>query len=271
MPVQPIVHQSRPGGASRGSLDDVWPVVRPLDSFGVDLAMSNPTGEWSTARGWTAPSRYHRGDPRTFHPYHPPARYVPDYQGLVERSDHPQTTVVHARGWQAGSAPPLYHNPRPSFPQMVIPPVYHLHEMLGYARRGAASTARAMQSNRVGWHICQPATTPSTPWLMVAINYGDTPTRIPVHASPENPTTVTVNDVLSAIDLALLDLETPWAGNDPYNEAGAGNGGHRAEEMCLCLRPETPIDYFREVYGKAGLVRSEEGPYTWEWKVRRPR
>jgi len=103
------------------------------------------------------------------------------------------------------------------------------------------------------------------PWLMFVVNYGDTPTRVPVHASPTNPTTVTVGDVLTVVDETFLDLDRTWEGNDPYGR------NIPIEDVCLCLRQATPIDFFRDVYGKAGLVKSRERPYTFEWKVRSPR
>jgi len=125
------------------------------------------------------------------------------------------------------------------------------------SRRPARSAARAVQlSNRPRRHMCQPATRPSTQWLMIVIGHGNTVTRVPVRASPENPTTVTVGNFLVALESLLLDLESTQEGN---NQQG---------EDCLCLRPETVIDFYRERYGKAGLVKNDEGPYTWEWKVR---
>jgi len=83
---------------------------------------------------------------------------------------------------------------------------------------------------------------------------------------PSNQTTVTVGDVLAAIDSGFLGLEEIVEGNESYPSAGVSDGG-RHEEMCLCLNTETPIDFFRRAYGVAGLVRGQEHPYIWEWRV----
>jgi hypothetical protein len=111
---------------------------------------------------------------------------------------------------------------------------------------------------------------------MIIINGENVQARIPVYTSPANPTTITVGDVLAAVHAKIIDIESTIEGNDPNGLVGRRSGGGRGsgggrrsdEGRCLCLTEVTPIEFFRGLYGKAGFIKSDEGPYAWEWRVR---
>jgi len=248
MSVQPVPYQSHVGGALIGN------------GFGIDSAMSRSAAGWSTA-----PGQYH-DDPRTFDPHNPAVGHNPNFQPIQPLYSSHTAAAAHPRMWQAPAlpAPP----PSGSFPQMTVPPESQLHPILLYSAWQGAPTARALQhSSRSRAHVCEPATRPGTDHLTIVSKYGQEDKNFDVRAST-NSTFVTVGQCLAIIDFYFLGLERPCEGNDPYNSAGAESGGQRAEEMCLCLSSQTSIDYYRWRYGKAGLKESEDGPNTFEWKVR---
>jgi len=212
-------------------------------------------------------------DPHHAYARYPPAGYISDTQLQYQASCPPQVALPPPRVSQVGIAPPgaSYAVEPPFPPQVPAPAGQHLHPRLQYSRPQAAQAARPQQPAALGGaHRCQPATMPTSPYFTIIIkNCGITRARIPVYASPVNQNIVTVGDVLAAVDSEMIGLEKIWEGNDPYGAAGPNNSGQQDEEPCLCLCTITPIDYIREVYGKAGFVSSDdEGPYVWEWRVK---
>jgi len=193
----------------------------------------------------------------------------------VQPSYPSQVGFPYPRGLQMGIAPPgaPYATAAPSNPQITATPGQSLNPRLRYSRPQPTQAVQPAQPIASGGvHLCQPATIPTSPYFtIICKNGGTVHTRIPVYASPTNPTIVTLGDVLGVIDWEMIGLERVWEGNDPYGSAGPSNGGPHGEDPCLCLCAMTAIDYFRDRYRKAGLVESDEGPYVWEWKVKRQR
>jgi hypothetical protein len=78
---------------------------------------------------------------------------------------------------------------------------------------------------------------------------------------------VTVGEVLATIEGKTMALEEIIAGNIPCPSMAANQSGSHRESRCICMRIQTPIDFYRQTQGAAGLVRSNRGSYTWEWRV----